>query len=70
MQQCVKKLQPGHREMLEKRYAEDGSVAKLAKAMNRSAASISQTLYRIRVALLQCIQKALSSDHIPGEGNR
>ena len=57
---CIEKLPGQQRDMLAKRYAKGGSVDTLANDLQRPAGSISQTLYRVRKALLQCIQRRLS----------
>jgi len=58
---CLEKLPANQREMLKKRYAKGGSVDALAKELKRPTASISQTLYRIREALLECTQRRLAA---------
>jgi len=56
LRQCLEKLPPHSRQLLESRYAPGGSVTELAKADGRSVAALSQVLYRIRDLLLQCIE--------------
>ena len=57
---CFEKLPAHQRDMLAKRYAKGGSVEALANELQRPAASISQTLYRVRKALLECMQRRIS----------
>ena len=56
---CIQKLPPDHREMVEKRYKAGGSVQTIAQSSGRSAGVVSQTLYRIRTELLDCIRSSL-----------
>ncbi len=48
--------------MLLARYAENGSVARIAEELGRSAPSVSQTLYRVRQLLVQCIERRLAEE--------
>jgi len=59
---CLRKLAPDQREMIESRYGPGGSVSALAAALGRPAGSVSQTLYRIRQTLLECIRRTLRGD--------
>ena len=59
---CLDKLPSQQRKLIEGRYAPGGSVEALANELKRPAASISQTLYRIREALLTCVQRRLSAE--------
>ncbi len=59
---CLEKLSGKQRELLEQRYAEGGSVLRMAQANGQSVGAISQSLYRIRESLLMCIEKKLASE--------
>lgn len=61
LKKCLENLPAGQRSLIEKRYAPDGSVLEIAKAEGKSVGSISQMLYRIREALLNCIQSSLTT---------
>ena len=61
MQLCRGKLSEADQQLLDCRYAENLPVTKIAENLGRSPHAISQALYRIRVALLGCIQQVLSS---------
>jgi RNA polymerase sigma-70 factor (ECF subfamily) len=65
LRQCLAELPPRQRELLEKRYAAGGSIKELAEQVRRSVASLSQTLYRIRGALLACIRSRLEQSETP-----
>lgn len=59
---CLDKLPRDQRALVEGRYAPGGSVPTLAAAAGKSAGAISQTLYRIREALLNCVHFTLLSE--------
>lgn len=60
LRHCLSQLTPRQRELLEGRYGPDGSVKQLATDLGRTEGAISQALYRIRSALLDCIHASLS----------
>ena len=55
---CLERLPAGQRALIERRYAHGGSVQRLAEEQGRSVGAVSQQLYRIREALLDCIQNS------------
>jgi RNA polymerase sigma-70 factor (ECF subfamily) len=59
---CLGELPRRQRELLEGRYATGGSVKNLAKFLGRSEPSVSQTLYRIRTALVECVRARLARE--------
>lgn len=61
LRKCLEKLPPNQRELIEARYKPGGSVKVMAKSAGRSVGSISQTLYRIRATLLECIEKTMGT---------
>ena len=61
LEECLEKLPSRHRKMIQNRYSPGGSVRQLAEETGRTPASVSQTLYRLRSALLRCIQSALAT---------
>lgn len=56
---CYQKLSDQQRMLIDMRYGPDGSVAKMAKELSRSTASISTSLHRIRRTLESCIRTTL-----------
>lgn len=60
LHQCLKKLPPSQRAIVDQRYGPNGSVAQIARQSGRPAASISMSLGRIRKALAECIQRTLA----------
>ena len=61
LRECMDKLNPPERDMIRKRYS-GTSVKQLAEQLDRPAASISQTLYRIRTNLADCIRRVLARE--------
>ena len=61
MQLCRGKLSEADQQLLDYRYSDDSPVTKIAEKLGRTPHAISQSLYRIRVVLLECIEQALNS---------
>jgi RNA polymerase sigma-70 factor (ECF subfamily) len=59
---CIDKLPVPQRTLLMDRYAAGASVQDIAQRMGRPVGSISQTLYRVRAALRDCILRALGKE--------
>lgn len=62
LRRCLAELPNQQRELILKRYAPGQSVQRLAAELKRTVGVISQTLYRIRVALEQCVQSKLAAE--------
>jgi RNA polymerase sigma-70 factor (ECF subfamily) len=56
---CLARLSPAHRRMITARYAAGGSVQKVAEAERRPAGSVRVTLHRVRLLLLDCVERTL-----------
>ena len=56
---CIEKLKPEHWELVKQRYELGCLVQDIASRTNRSVGALSQTLFRIRETLLNCIQAKL-----------
>ena len=52
---CLDKLSPQDRELIGKRYVVNLTAREIASQVGRSTQAISQALYRIRYALMRCI---------------
>lgn len=63
LQRCLSKLPEPSRELIRRRYAPGGSVQALARELGRSVGAISQSLYRIRQSLVDCLQASLDQPH-------
>jgi len=59
---CMEKLPATQRELVERRYAPGGSVQCIAAEEGKSVGAISQTLYRVRETLLNCVRQALAQE--------
>lgn len=59
--ECLEKLRPRDRELIEQRYAPGEKGKHLAEQIGRPANSVYQSLGRIRRSLLECIQRRLST---------
>ncbi|HYF00042.1 MAG TPA: sigma-70 family RNA polymerase sigma factor [Planctomycetota bacterium] len=54
---CLQKIAGPHRELLRRRYADGESLQSIADWKGTTANAVTQTLFRIRQALLQCVGK-------------
>ncbi len=59
---CLEKLGDEDRDLVRHRYAGDESVGAMAERVGRSANAIYQALFRVRAALLGCIEKAVAGE--------
>lgn len=57
LRECLKRLPADQRELVACRYAAGGSVKQIAHSRGQTVGAISQTLYRIREALLNCVSQ-------------
>jgi len=57
LEDCLARLSTKQRELVQSRYAAGGSVKKLAEKLGRSTQGLAVTLFRIRQALLDCMQR-------------
>ena len=61
---CIEKLQPRHRELIRRCYS-GTSIKEVAESLGRSATSLYKMLNRIRVGLLECIERSLAEEAAP-----
>ena len=59
LEQCIKKLSPKARQLINERYVEQKSCDEIAEETKRSVNSIYVTLTRVRKALRNCVQKII-----------
>jgi RNA polymerase sigma-70 factor (ECF subfamily) len=59
LKQCIEQLAPSQRDVLGLRYADGVAVKDLASRLQRSAASVSMQLHRLRSILLECVNRRL-----------
>lgn len=62
LERCIEKLPEKSRQLLERRYADDASMASVAEAVQSTVASVRVMLYRIRNLLAECVQLELSRE--------
>ena len=62
LQHCLAQMPEPQRQLLEMRYGPEASLDRISAVLNRPVGSIRQTLYRIRGALLACIERRLKSE--------
>ncbi len=61
LQMCLKRLTDQQRELLDCRYNHAQSIAEIALQWDRPEGSTRQALYRIRLALMDCIRRRLEA---------
>ena len=67
LHRCMEKLPQLDKDLVRGRYMPGGSVKQIARSRGKSAGAISQTLYRIRAELADCVEKELEKE---AEGGR
>jgi RNA polymerase sigma-70 factor (ECF subfamily) len=60
--ECIQKLRPRDRELLDACYADAARVEAVAEAQGRIPQSVHNSLRRIRDSLFECIQRTLAQD--------
>lgn len=61
---CMEKLPPRKRDLIERRYQPGATVEQIAQQLGRPTGSVSQSLYRIRLQLADCVDKTLAKGNI------
>lgn len=62
LEHCLNLLPPAQRQLIDLRYAGGHAIESIGEMIGRPQASIRQTLYRVRQALLDCIQSKLQAE--------
>ncbi|MBI1372359.1 MAG: sigma-70 family RNA polymerase sigma factor [Phycisphaera sp.] len=62
LRHCVDELPAERRELIERRYADNDTPAALAESLGRPVDSMYTTLYRLRLALAECVRRKLEAD--------
>jgi RNA polymerase sigma-70 factor (ECF subfamily) len=62
LEQCLQKLPPAQRELVDQRYLRGESVNDIAVRQGRAANAVSALLYRIRGLLAACVDQTLAKD--------
>jgi RNA polymerase sigma-70 factor (ECF subfamily) len=60
LRECLRKLKPEQRELIEQRYRDEASIEKMSRQTDKSETAVYQLLYRIRKALQDCVQLTLN----------
>ncbi|NLE39380.1 MAG: sigma-70 family RNA polymerase sigma factor [Pirellulaceae bacterium] len=60
LNECLGRLSDLQRSLVMQRYAANGSVQSIAREYGRTPGAISQSLYRIRAALLRCVRSRIA----------
>ena len=64
LEECLGKLDPAQRKLLDAAYAPGVRIDELATAAGRSPMSFYKALHRIRLALMDCTQRVLARERI------
>ncbi len=56
LQNCIDELPARHRQLIQRRYLDAMPLKKIASELGRTVTSTTVALYRIRLALLQCVR--------------
>jgi RNA polymerase sigma-70 factor (ECF subfamily) len=59
---CLGKLRPKDRELIQQRYAPGENGLSIAQVMGRPVNSVYQSLSRIRKTLLECVNRSLAAE--------
>jgi RNA polymerase sigma-70 factor, ECF subfamily len=62
---CLDDLRPGDRDLVRNCYSRRGAMGQIARDLGRSIDGIYQSLRRIRHALLQCIERRITTEGRP-----
>jgi RNA polymerase sigma-70 factor (ECF subfamily) len=64
LERCMSEVSDSHRELLKLRYSENLSSKHIAATTDRSAPAVRRALYRIRMQLLECLQRDTKEDRL------
>ncbi len=59
---CLAELSESQREMILKRYGPEGDIQAMAAELGRPIGSVQQSLYRIRLKLLECVRRKMEGE--------
>lgn len=59
---CLRKLSDKDRDLIHRRYESGASLDGISEVVSRTRGAIKQALYRIRGALMQCIEQTLATE--------
>ena len=62
LQDCLAELSASHRELINRRYRDHQTIPQIAAAVNRPAGSVRQAMFRIRKALMVCMEQSVEGE--------
>ena len=62
LETCLQKLPAADRDLVSMRYRQDLSSQRMADCLTRTAEAVRRHLYRIRLALLRCIERQIKKE--------
>ena len=62
---CLRKLSHKDRDLIRRRYEFGASLEGVSETVGRTRSAIKQALYRIRGALMQCVNRTLATEETP-----
>lgn len=64
LKECLTKLKPEHREIMEMRYRDEVSIEKISHATGKTESAVYQMLFRLRKALFDCVELQLADKKV------
>lgn len=61
LRDCLRKLPPEQRELIEQRYRDEASIEKISRQADKTESAVYQLLYRIRKTLQDCVELTLNN---------
>lgn len=62
LDRCLEELPEAQRQLILRRYGPEGAVKSLAAELGRPVGSVQQTLYRIRLSLMDCVHRKMEDE--------
>ena len=59
---CMAELPEAQRVLILKRYGPEGAIKMLAAELGRPVGSVQQSLYRIRLTLMECVRQKMEEE--------
>lgn len=62
LRHCMARLPMEHRQLVQLRYYEDLAIEQVAERVNRTEAAVYRALSRVRMTLMDCVQKQMANE--------
>lgn len=62
LRHCMARLPVEHRQLVQLRYYEDLEIEQVAERVNRTEAAVYRALSRVRMTLMDCVQKQIATE--------